>query len=114
MRGLRGNSADAQLDSAHPRCLESLESTLRHPRREFDEAVIVADVYVANVPAIQSRLVCNCAYDAPGLDTVGMADLDAECLEPRPSLDAAGLARLNNSFRLAFARVLVFCLARGP
>jgi len=75
--------ADAQLRSAHPHRLEVLEDLLRHAGRQIDKAMIFVDVDMADVAAIEARLVGERADDIPGLHAMGVSDFDPERLEPR-------------------------------
>ena len=80
---LRIDAADTQLDSAHPYGLELVESLFRHALREIHQAVIVVDVDVPDLAAVQVRLVCDGTDYISGLDAVRMADFDAVRFEPR-------------------------------
>lgn len=81
--GLRVDTADPQLDSAHPYCLETVESLFRHALWKIHKAVVVADVDVPDVAAVNVRFVRDGADDISGLDAVCMTDFDAVRFEPR-------------------------------
>lgn len=81
--GLRVDTADTQLHSAHPYGLETVESLFRHADWKIHKAVIVADVDVPDVAAVDVRLIGDGADDISGLDAVCMADFDTVRFEPR-------------------------------
>lgn len=93
-RGLGVGAADTQVDSAHTHGLEVLENLSRHAYGKIDETVIPVDVDVSYVAAVQPGLVCKGADDVSRLHSVRIADFDAECLEPRAALGAAGRSLL--------------------
>jgi hypothetical protein len=61
--------------------LQTAENLLRHTLRQIHEAVILMDINMPDVPALQARLVGNGAHDVARLHAVDMAYLDSEGLE---------------------------------
>jgi septum formation inhibitor-activating ATPase MinD len=56
------------------------EDLLRHALRKIDEAVVVADIDVTDVSAVEAGLVRDRADDVTGLYAVDMTHLDPERL----------------------------------
>src|SRR5688500_2035082 len=86
---LRVDTADLQLRAADLHLLQLAEDLLRHAFRQVDEAVILADVDVPDVLAVEPRLVGDSPDDIARQDAVRVAHLDAERLHRRA---VAGLA----------------------
>ena len=74
--------ADTQRDAPYPHGLETGDSLFRHACRKIHEAVIVADVDVSDVAAVEASFIRNGTNDVSGLDAVRVADLDTIGFEP--------------------------------
>jgi hypothetical protein len=81
-----------QLATHDPHLLQATENLLRHALGKIDEAVILADIDVPDVPSLEPRLIRNRADDIPRLHTVSVSDFNTISLE----LDA-----FRSTFRLA-------------
>src|SRR5262245_39474802 len=77
-RRLRVHARNAQLGAADFDLLQLAEDFLRHAFRQVDEAVVFADVDVADEFAIEPGLVGDGADDVAGEHALGVADFDAE------------------------------------
>src|SRR5512133_981878 len=71
---LRRGALDAQRLSGDPHLLQVLHQFARHAFGQVDQAVVVADVDAADVPALQVRLVGDRADDVARLHAVRVAD----------------------------------------
>jgi hypothetical protein len=95
--GLPVGVGDLQLLSQHHHLLQAAENLLGHPLRQIHKAVVVMDINLPDVPALQARLVGNGAHDIPRLHAMDMSHFDPESLEGnvvRPALLTRRLALL--------------------
>jgi hypothetical protein len=81
-----------QLATNNPHLLQATENLLRHAFGKIDEAVILADIDVPDVPPLEPRLIRNGADDIPRLHAVSVSDLDTVRLELDAFRRAARLA----------------------
>src|SRR5580698_3734721 len=81
--GLRGLTRvrNLQLATHNTHFFQAAENLFRHALGEIDEAMILANVDVPDVPPLQAGLIRNRAHNIPGLHAVGMPDFDAISLE---------------------------------
>jgi hypothetical protein len=70
-----------QLATHNTHFLQAAENLFRHALGKIDEAVILANIDVPNVPPFQASLIRNRAHNIPGLHAVGMPDFNAISLE---------------------------------
>jgi hypothetical protein len=75
------DTADAQLLSDDPHLLEAAEDVSGHTLWQVDEAVIVADVYLADVAAFEAGLVGDCADNVAWLYAVGVTHFETKSFE---------------------------------
>jgi len=90
--------------------LQAAENLFRHAFRQIHKAVILVDINMSDVPALEARLVSNGAYNIPRLHAVDVAHFDSEGLEGnavRSALVARRLAPLGTILALAASRSLL-------
>lgn len=81
-----------QLATRHPHLLQATENLFRHALGKIDEAVILADIDVPDVPPLEARLIRNRAHYISRLHAVSMSDFDTVGLEFDAFRRAARLA----------------------
>jgi hypothetical protein len=92
LRGLTARVHNLQLATHNPHLLQATKNLLRHALGKIDEAVILADIDVPDVPPLEPRLIRNRADDIPRLHTVSVSDFDTVRLEFDAFRRAARLA----------------------
>src|SRR5689334_6431098 len=85
-RRLRIHARDAQLGAAYAHLLQLPEDFLRHAFGEVDEAVILADVDVADELAVEPGLIGDRADDISRQHALGVTHFDAEGFHRRAIL----------------------------
>jgi hypothetical protein len=92
-----------QLATHNTHFLQAAENLFRHALGKVNEAVILANIDVPDVPPLEASLIRNRAHNIPGLHAVGMPDFDAIRLK----LDAGRRAfRLPRGSPLALASAI--------
>ena len=92
---------DLQLSPHHTNLLQATKDFLGHPFREVHEAVVLANVDLADMAAFEARLVRYGADDVSRLHAVDVADFDAEGFVRDVAGTALALTRLGPAYRRA-------------
>jgi hypothetical protein len=83
---------DIQFLTHDPHLLQAAENLFRHSLRQIHKAVILMDINMPDVPALEARFVGNGTHNVARLHAMDMPHVDPECFE-RDALRSAFLTR---------------------